>query len=184
VHAEAGHAAVGEDVEAQVGEALVDVDGEEVLRVALQGRLGEQLGPHRLGSEQLLGRGVGAGDGALDRAVIRVVSAEEGGVHHHPADDAGEAEADEAEVVAGGAAAARLPAVHPFAAVGVLVLEEDRGLRLEQVLLLGEEVVVGPDHGASEALGGEIDELGEGSRRSGRSGHHASRLRMRPSGEP
>jgi hypothetical protein len=58
--------------------------------------------------------------------------------------------------VAGHALAAALPAVHPLAAVGVLVLFPDGFVRLEQVLLLGEEVVVRVEHGAAEALGGEV----------------------------
>jgi hypothetical protein len=35
-------------------------------------------------------------------------------------------------------------------------------LRLDQVLLLGEEVIGTPQHLGPEALGGEVDEVGEG----------------------
>jgi hypothetical protein len=99
-------------------------------------------------------------DGAsLERAVLGVVAAEEGGVDDDAAQHAGQTELDDARVVARRAAPAALPAVHPLAAVGVLVLAPDRGLGLEQVLLLGEEVVVGPQHGAAEARGGEVGVL-------------------------
>ena len=71
------------------------------------------------------------------------------------------AETDDGEVVAGHALAAALPAIHPLAAVGVLVLFPDRLRGLEQVLLLGEEVVVRVEHAAAEAFGGEIEEVAE-----------------------
>ena len=85
----------------------------------------------------------------------------------------GSAEADDGEVVAGHALAPALPAVHPLAAVGVLVLFPDRLGRLEEVFFLGEEVVVGVKHAAAEALGGEVEKIAEAGTRG-----RASRLNL------
>src|ERR1043166_1303971 len=90
-----------------------------------------------------------------------VVAAEERRIDDEAADHAGRTEADDRVVVAGCALAARLPAVHPLPAVGVLVLFPDRFRLPEKVLLLGEKVVGCVEHGAAEALGGEVDQLAE-----------------------
>ena len=57
------------------------------------------------------------------------------------------------------AAAARLPAVHPFAAVGVFVFAPDGIGGKDQAFLRREELVVGGNHRSAKPLGGEIDEV-------------------------
>jgi hypothetical protein len=70
----------------------------------------------------------------------------------------GQPELDHAPVVAGHPLAAALPAVHPLAALGVLVLDEHAPPRLEQVFLLGEKVVAGRQRPPADALGGQINQ--------------------------
>ena len=87
-----------------------------------------------------------------------MVPEEVAGVDVHARDFAGDAELDDAPVVAGRAPPPRLPAVHPFSAVGVLVGQEDPAAGLEEVLLGRKELVVG-EHGlAAEPLRGEVDQ--------------------------
>ena len=62
---------------------------------------------------------------------------------------------------AGTAAAARLPAVHPLAAIGVLAGNEDGRVGLDEVFLLREEIVVRREHRAAELFRREVDELSE-----------------------
>src|SRR5437016_13228974 len=90
-----------------------------------------------------------------------IVAAKEAGVDNGALDHAGRAEADDREVVARRALAAALPAVHPFAAVGVLVLLPDRRGRFEEILLFREVVVGRVEHRAAEAFGSEIDQIAE-----------------------
>ena len=66
---------------------------------------------------------------------------------HHAA----HAELDDAPVVAGDAATARLPAVHPLPFRRVFAGDEDRRLRLHQVGFRREEVVVGRNRTAADA---------------------------------
>src|SRR5262249_59277155 len=51
---------------------------------------------------------------------------------------------------------ARLPAVHDLALVAERVRPEHRLLRLDQVLPLGEQLVVGVDHAAAERPAGQV----------------------------
>src|SRR5262245_20278190 len=55
----------------------------------------------------------------------------------------------------------RLPTVHPFATVGVFAVDEDRLLRLEQVLLLREKFVVRVEHRPSETFGCKVGIVGK-----------------------
>ena len=164
VDAQARDAAVGEDVEPQVREPRV--------RRSIANRFCESPCERRLAAAISLhaacvsasDRRQRAGDRSrVDRARLGEVAAEEGGVDDDAADHARHAEPDDAPVVRVGpvAAPARLPAVHPLAAIGVLALAPDRRGGLEQVLLRGEELVVGRDDRAAEALRREIDQLGE-----------------------
>jgi len=61
--------------------------------------------------------------------------------------------------VTGSALAAAFPAVHPLAAVGVLMLFPHRRRRFDQILFLGKEVVGGVEHRAAESFGGEIEQF-------------------------
>ncbi len=172
VHAQPGDPAVRVLVDPQMGEALLGVDDEPVGRVAADRRTGDERRPLHVGGEEVLGgRGAGQGDG-LDGDGLRVVAAEVCGVQDDAPDDAGRAEPDEGPVVVvgggvgfGGAdapAAAGLPAVHDLALVAEVLRVEDGGLGLEEVLPLGEELVVGRDDARAEAAVGEVDEVGEG----------------------
>src|SRR5205814_4353766 len=76
---------------------------------------------------------------------------------HH----AGSAESEDGEVVSGSALAAALPAVHPFAAIGVVVLFPYRRVWLEEIFFLGEEIVGRIEHRTAEPLGREIDQIAE-----------------------
>src|SRR3954454_21817291 len=102
------------------------IDREQILAIALQLRLWQDLDPVRL--EQRIGVALRPRMTTLDRTVRRIVAAEEGRVDDHAAHDAAQSEPDDREVVAGGPLAAALPTVHPLAAIGVLVLLPD-GLR-------------------------------------------------------
>src|SRR5947209_20602911 len=99
--------------------------------------------------------------GALDQALSRIVAAEISGVDHDAGDGAGQAQADDADIASGRAAAACLPAVHPLAVVGVLMLAPLGGVRPEQIFLGGEELVVGPHGPAAQRLAGQIGKVGE-----------------------
>jgi hypothetical protein len=130
-------------------------DIEPVDRVALQRRLAHEVEPLRARDVVLLDHR------ALDRAAVRVVAAEEARVDHHAADDPGDAEADDAPVVAPIASAARLPAVHLLAPIGVAVGVEHRRLGLEEVLLRREELVVRDKSHPAEPPGGEVGQRRE-----------------------
>ena len=54
-----------------------------------------------------------------------IVAAKIAGVDHDAANDAGKAQANDAPIEAGGTPPPALPAVHPFAAVGVLAFDKD-----------------------------------------------------------
>ena len=124
------------------------------------------------GARRSSGDGEPGSEVGLDGDRLRVVAAEVGGVDDEPAHHAGGAEAYEGPVVVlvggvrlGGARtapAAGLPAVHDLALVAEALGVELGGLRLEQVLALGEELVVGGDDTGAEPPVGEVDEVGEG----------------------
>ena len=57
----------------------------------------------------------------------------------------------------GRAAATGFPAVHPFAEIGVLALDEHGEGWPQQVLFEREELVIGKQHRATEAFRCEID---------------------------
>ncbi len=172
VHAQARDAAVGVLLEPQVRDAPPGGDGEAVGGVPADGRARDERGPGDVVREQLLG-GRGAGQlGALDGHVLGVVAAEVGGVDDDAADDARHAQSDQRPVVVpgrrvrgvgGGAAApAGLPAVHDLALVAEEIGVEAGGFGGEQVLALGEELVVGGDHGGAEPSVREVGQVGEG----------------------
>jgi hypothetical protein len=155
VHPEPRDPAVGEDVEAKVGDPERRGHVEPVARVPLERGLGQQLEPLHPGDVVLLDHGT------LDRAAIGVVAPEEAGVDDDAADDPGHAEADDAPVVTRIAPAARLPAVHLLAPVGVAIGIEDGSPRLQQVLLGREELVVRDQHHPTEAPSGEVGQRRE-----------------------
>ncbi|MEZ4791192.1 MAG: hypothetical protein R2811_14400 [Flavobacteriales bacterium] len=99
---------------------------------------------------------------SLDRTSLRLVAEEVRGVHIEAFDRTGSTKLDHGNVVPFRAFPAALPAIHPLAAVGVLVGDEDGLAGLDQVLLLGEEVIGTPKDFATKTFGGEVDEVGEG----------------------
>ena len=57
-------------------------------------------------------------------------------------DNAAQSQLDNTPIVSGSAPAARLPSIHPFAAVGIFVRDENSPARFQKVLLLREELIV------------------------------------------
>lgn len=171
VHTQPGDAAVRVLVDAQVREALLDVDGEPVGRVAADRRTGYQGHPLHVVGEQLIGRRGARHRGGLDGDGLRVVAPEVGGVDDDAAHHAGGAQAHQGPVVVvvGGVrhggrdtpAAAGLPAVHDLALVAEVLGVELGGVGLEEVLALGEELVVGGDDARAQAPVGEVGVLRE-----------------------
>ena len=90
-----------------------------------------------------------------------MVADEKGGIDDDAGDPACEPQADHTPIVTRLAAATRLPAVHPFSAVGVLPFSPDRPSGLDQILARRKEIVVGGNRPSSDALRREIDELSE-----------------------
>src|SRR5205823_199490 len=147
VDAEAGDAAVGEDVEADVGEAAgveVEGDGDEVFAGGTERGARDDLVPGdrvTLGFSHRLSRTPPNRDirwhgwvlGGVEGKSFGLVAVEVGGVDDDAADGAGLAELDDAPVVGGRglAFAAGFPAVHPLAAVSELAGDKDRGFGLE-----------------------------------------------------
>src|SRR5688572_6527008 len=72
------------------------------------------------------------------------------------------AELDDAVIMAWQATLApALPAVHPLAVLRELAGNEDTSTRLQEVLLAGEEIIVGDEGLAPEALRREVDQARE-----------------------
>src|SRR5262249_59771748 len=80
---------------------------------------------------------------ALDRDLGRIVTAEERGIDHDAVHDAGAAEPNDRPVVPGFAAAPSFPAVVDLALVAKVPLSEGGRIWLNEVLLFGEQLVIG-----------------------------------------
>src|ERR1700732_103828 len=93
--------------------------------------------------------------------MFRVISREEACIHHDAAKNSREAEPNDAPVIAGSAAAARLPSVHPFPASGVFIIDKNRRRWLQQTFLGREKFVVRLKYAATEALRSEVRQFGE-----------------------
>ena len=59
------------------------------------------------------------------------------------------------------AAAARLPAVHPLAAICVLVLDPYWLRSLDQIFLRSKKIIVCGEHTAANAFRGKVEQIGE-----------------------
>ncbi len=162
VHAEPGHPSVGVDAQADVGPGPIALDGKQVLRTAPELGRRQEAGPFGPRPNERRRGGPARAMEALEGALLGEVADEVVGVHVHSADDPRHPELDHAPVVAGAAPAPGLPAVHPLAAGGELVGDEDTASRLQEVLLRGEELVVRGHCPAAHAGGGEVRELSEG----------------------
>src|ERR1700686_5316059 len=75
-------------------------------------------------------------------------------------DDAAQSQLNRTPIVPRDASAARLPSIHPFAAVGILIRNEDPSTRFYQVFLLREELIVREDGAAADACSCQINEAG------------------------
>src|SRR5438874_13756349 len=75
-------------------------------------------------------------------------------------DDAAQSQLNDTPIMSWGATAAGLPSIHPFAAVGVLIDDEDSAAGLQEILLLREELIVGEKCDAADELSREINETG------------------------
>jgi hypothetical protein len=152
VDPQSGHPAVGEDGQPDVGEALLNGDVELIARIARHRAAGDQGHPLRRG--QFGGGRVAFRPARLDRHLGRVVAGEVRGVDHDAAHHTGDAEPDDRAVAvstSGGLPAPPgLPAVHDLALVPERVRLEYRVPGLDQVLPIGEQLVVGVDHAGPE----------------------------------
>ena len=172
VHPQPGDPAVGVLLEPQMREPALALHGEAVGRVPADGRPGDDLRPLDPGREQVLGRNHSIHAGRLDTDRLRVVAAEVGGVDDDAPDHARHAEPDERPVVivfgrvggtrARAAPAAGLPAVHDLALVAEARRIEPGRPGDEEVLPLGEELVVGGDDSGAQPPVGQIDQRAEG----------------------
>ena len=150
-----GHPAVGEDGQPHVRDTRPGGgDLELVAGVAGHRAARDQRRPRRRG--QFGGGGVALRPARLDRHLRRVVAGEVGRVDHDPAHHAAAAQAHDRAVAARLAPPAGLPAVHDLALVAERVRPEHRVLGLDQVLPLGEQLVVGVDHAAAERPAGQV----------------------------
>ncbi len=100
--------------------------------------------------------GIARQGGDVERTRLGVVAGEVRRVHQHPAHDPGHTKTDDGPVVSRLAAAAGLPAIHPLAPIGEALGVPERLPIRNQVLLLGEEVVVGRDDPSAEAGRGQV----------------------------
>ena len=136
-----GHATVGNDPQPEVGAATGRVELDVVLVVGLNRVIVDQWLPLGAGPEEVTDRQRGAG--AVETEGLRRVAAEVSGVDHDPADEAGDAEPDDAPVVAGPVLPAGLPPVHPLSPVGVEPFTELGRGRRDETGRRGEELVAG-----------------------------------------
>lgn len=79
------------------------------------------------------------------------------GIHVDMLDDSTQSQLNDTPIMPGGAAATGLPSVHPFATVGIFIGNEDSATRLEEILLLGEELIVCEKRDAADTRCGKID---------------------------
>src|SRR5688572_14995048 len=148
VDAQARHTAVRKDVEADVRDCGVTFDFDFVACVPLEGSFGDDLTPWRVANERV-GGAYAVDAAAVERAMLRIVAAEEAGIDDDTMHDTRYAEPHDAPVVARRAAAARLPPVHPLATFGVLALAPFGRCRAKQMLLRSEELIVRHDRHAA-----------------------------------
>ena len=137
LHPKSGNASIRVDLEAEMSRSVWRSHFELKCGVALPACARNHLGPLR--RRQVF---IGSDTTGFEAELFGEVSGEEGGVDGHRVDSSRRAQGEQTPVMAGPAAAASLPAIHPLAAIGVLVLLPDRWARLEQVDRVGEELVI------------------------------------------
>ena len=77
-------------------------------------------------------------------------------------DDSAQSQLDDTPIMAGRAAAARLPSVHPFTVVGIFIWNENSATRFQEILLLREELVVRENRIAADLCRCQIDKTSGG----------------------
>jgi hypothetical protein len=82
--------------------------------------------------------------------MFRIVTAEVAGIYDDSANDSGQAEPDDAPVVAARATSPAFPTIHPFTAIGIFTFAKDGCARFQEILLGREEIVVREQHTAAE----------------------------------
>ena len=75
-------------------------------------------------------------------------------------DDSAQSQLDDTPIISRRSAPARFPTVHPFAAVGVFVGNENSAAGFEEVFFFREELVIRQKGFPADAFGCEIDEAG------------------------
>ena len=141
-----GHSAIRVDVETDLFDAIGKSDLEGRHGVTGQRRRGDDLHP------------LAATGRRVQRELLGVVAREMRRVDGGQMNPTGYAQSQDTPVVTRFASAAGLPAVHPLAAIGVLVIRHRRARR-HQVGRGSEELVIAFDDAATHALGEEIDHL-------------------------
>ena len=135
------HTSVGEDVETNMGDPMRVVDLETRGGVTGEGGAGDDLDP--VGRLESL---VPTHTTGLQREGFRVIAGEMGRVDRHGPDPTCHSEGENTPIVARLTTSTGLPTVHPFASIGVDVLFPHRSRSLQQVVRLGEELVVAGNH--------------------------------------
>src|SRR5687767_8027214 len=152
---------VGKNVEPEVRHLALIFDSKLVDGIPQQRDFREKRSPSHLVAAEPAGRWNTFDRCRIDARSLRVVAGEVRSVDYDTANDPGRTESNYRPVVPRASAAARLPAVHPFAALGICPLAPLGRARLEERFLRSEELVIRRQNRAAEALGREIDEVGE-----------------------
>src|SRR5687768_7271785 len=126
--------------------ALRAFDREVVLRVSVEHRLRQDLGPTCFLAQQFRNIGIRTRGACVDRAMRREVAAEETCINSSAFDSPSCSEPNYAPVKfffePRTPPAHCLPPVHPFAAFGIFSFFPDRGGRLQQILFRSKEFVI------------------------------------------
>ncbi len=141
------HPSVGEDVETNMGDPMRVIDLETRRGVTGEGGTGDDLDP--VGRLESL---IPTHTAGLQREGFGVIAGEMGGVDRYRPHPPRHSEGENTPIVARLAASPGLPTVHPFPPFGVDVLFPHRICRLEQVVRLGEELVVAGNHPPTNRL--------------------------------
>ena len=150
-HTKARDAAVGMEVQTNVGGMAWGRQGEAVQMVALQSGHGQQ-GLPASGSRIL----AIAEDAGVHGGGHGVVAGEVSGIDFQLVDVTGGAQAHDCTVVSGAAAAAGFPAIHPLAVIIEFVGDESRGRLRQHAFGAGEELVGNRYDLGAQPGGGEI----------------------------
>src|SRR5882724_3198843 len=180
MNTQASDASVGVNLQTQMSKPGTVLDRKKILGITLERRFGENRDPFcfiRLQPALLAFiRVLFAEVAAFQRKPLGIVSREETGIDDDAANHPWQSESHGAPVIAGCAAAARFPSIHPFSAIGVFPFDENGVGLLDEIFLGCEKVIVGLEHSAAEAFGSEIGELSEIL-------HRLPRRRTLPAGE-